>query len=140
MNTDTDHLRFAARHGAKVMHSEDGHELLCFRPEAFQQLHAEATDLRRDLSIARAELALLRGRPVDVDEFNRATTLRDRLAVALRRVITELADSDEEGLIEHAEEMVVARAVLADFDRDRAASRRAYLADEYRSGLDSPPR
>ena len=41
------------------------------------------------------------------------------LAEALQALITSLADADEEGLIEHAEQMVAARAALAAAGADK---------------------
>lgn len=41
---------------------------------------------------------------------------RDELLSALKALVTELADSDEEGLIEHAEPMIAARAAIAKVD------------------------
>jgi hypothetical protein len=42
-----------------------------------------------------------------------ALNQRDQLLVALKALVKSLADQDEEGLIEHAQKMIDARAAIA---------------------------
>jgi hypothetical protein len=48
-----------------------------------------------------------------LEEMQRRWNTHDQLVAALRSIVKSLADQDDEGMIEHAQQMIDARAAIA---------------------------
>jgi hypothetical protein len=99
----------------------------CEQAEHFKALWMQAND---ELEMSRAaertwETSMMQAIGEDgvgsvADAIAGIKKLNATLLAALKRIVTDLSDNDEEGLIEHTEQMMQARAAIAQAEKGGA--------------------